>query len=586
MKTLELVQGSPEWLAHRASHFNASDAPAMLGCSPYKTRPQLMHELHTGLTAEVDGATQRRFDDGHRFEALARPLAEQIVGEDLYPVVGIEGKYSASFDGLTMAEDVAFEHKSLNSQLKAALMSDAGADALPKAYRVQMEQQLMVSGAERVLFMASKWDGDTLVEELHDWYVPDAELRAEIIAGWKQFEQDLAAYSPPAPAAVEKIAAEPVEALPAPMVQVTGELTLKDNFKVFETAVRDFIEHRLIREPKTDLDFANLEVQIKAMKGARESLKANKAQMWAQVQPIDQANKTSEMLDDLLQVNLSMAERILKGEKESRKGEIVAGAVSALEAHIAALNARIGQPFMPKVPTDFGGATKGLKSLTSMETKVDAELNRARLDANAIADRIDINLKHLNAEAGDFLALFPDIATVAQKDPQDFIALVQFRVADARAKEEKRAEAQRERIAAEERAKAEAAVRAEQEAQRRAEAAAAASARAAEVVQQAAATPPPAPVAAPVATVAPERAAPPAAIVPAPAPAADAVPTLTLGQIGTRLGFPLTADFLRQLGFEPAGRARAALLFHEESFPAICEALVGHIYAALEAQPA
>lgn len=187
MDIIEHAQGSAAWLAHRATHFNASDAPAMMGCSPYKTRTQLIHEVHTGLTPDVDAATQRRFDDGHRFEALARPLAEQIIGEDLYPVVGTKGKLSASFDGLTFDERIGFEHKTLNDQLRAALMSDAGADALPLVYRVQMEQQCMVSGASRILFMASKWAGEELVEEMHAWYEPDAELRAAILSGWEQF---------------------------------------------------------------------------------------------------------------------------------------------------------------------------------------------------------------------------------------------------------------------------------------------------------------------------------------------------------------------------------------------------------------
>ena len=76
MKIHSLIQGTPEWRAHRTNHFNASDAPAMMGCSPYETRTQLLHRLKTGVGPEVDAATQRRFEDGHRFEALARPLAE------------------------------------------------------------------------------------------------------------------------------------------------------------------------------------------------------------------------------------------------------------------------------------------------------------------------------------------------------------------------------------------------------------------------------------------------------------------------------------------------------------------------------
>ena len=163
MQIHNLTQGTDEWKAYRANHFNASDAPAMMGLSPYKTRTQLLNEMKSGIEPEIDAMTQRRFDDGHRFEALARPLAEQIIGQDLYPVVGSEGRLSASFDGLTMDESICFEHKTLNDEIRAA----ASAADLGAHLRAQMEQQLMISGAEKCLFMASKWAGETLVEEVH-----------------------------------------------------------------------------------------------------------------------------------------------------------------------------------------------------------------------------------------------------------------------------------------------------------------------------------------------------------------------------------------------------------------------------------
>jgi putative phage-type endonuclease len=201
MKTVDLIQGSPEWHAHRATHFNASDAPAMMGVSTYQTRTQLMTRLKTGITADVDEGTQRRFDDGHRFEALARPLAEAIIGEELYPVTASEGKYSASFDGLTLMGDVAFEHKTLNDDLRAAFeemdhlplasQEREAAKSLHPMYRIQMEHQCMVSGADRVLFMATKWDGDELVAEHHCWYFADLALRGQIVAGWEQLAKDL-----------------------------------------------------------------------------------------------------------------------------------------------------------------------------------------------------------------------------------------------------------------------------------------------------------------------------------------------------------------------------------------------------------
>src|SRR5699024_6687989 len=103
-----------------------------------------------------------RFDKGHEYEAIARPWAEGIIGEDLYPVVlshEIEGlPLSASLDGLTMADEIAFEHKTLNQELATSL--DEG--VIPEHHRAQMEQQLLVSGAERCLFMASKGDRETM----------------------------------------------------------------------------------------------------------------------------------------------------------------------------------------------------------------------------------------------------------------------------------------------------------------------------------------------------------------------------------------------------------------------------------------
>jgi predicted phage-related endonuclease len=506
MKTLDLIQGSPEWAAHRATHFNASDAAAMLGCSPYTTRSQLLHRLHTGIAEEVDAGTQRRFNSGHAVEAAKRPAAAAIIGEALYPCVGTDGELSASFDGLTMAEDTNWECKSLNDALRAALPHPGpeGNDAakLPKMYRVQMEQQAMVSGCARVLFTASNGQDD----DRHCWYTPDPALRAEILAGWRQFAADLAAYVPPAASAVEKLVAEPVEALPAPVVQVTGQIALVDNFKVFEERLRDFLANKLIREPKTDEDFVNLDAQIKGMKAGREALKAAKAQMLAQVQPVDQANKTADMLDTLLQQNVSMAERLLTAEKERRKGEIVAGGVKALADHIAALNTRLGERYMPTIPADFGGAVKGLKSLASMEDKVNTELARAKIAANEVADRIQVNMQALVA-AGD-KASFPDAAALVLKASDDLRAIIAGRVAEA----ERKAEAQREAIRQEELARIERERQAQEAADRRARE----EAEALERRQSEAAAAPPAATAAP--TPAPSPAPAPQVLQMRPAP--------------------------------------------------------------------
>jgi len=578
--THNLTQGTPAWLAYRQSHFNASDAAAMLGMSPYKTRSQLMHELHTGLAPEVDPRTQARFDAGHAAEAAARALAESEIGEELYPVVGsleVDGlPLSASFDGLTMMENIVWEHKLMNVDLADSLSMCI----IPDQYIPQLEQQLLVSGAEKALFMATSAD-KTAMECV--WYTGSPVMRQRLIDGWRQFAADLTTYTP-----VEVVAspvANAVTALPAVSVQVSGAIAIRDNMPAFEVALRDFIDHKLITDPKTDQDFADLDLQIKALKNAEVALDAAEAQMLAQVESVDAAKRMKDMLHKLTRDNRLAAEKLLAARKDTIRADAVLDGRNAMQDHIAALNLRIGKPWMPAVAYDFAGAIKGLRTMDSMRNAISTELARAKIEANTVADRITINLKTLQGHA-DHEFLFADTALLVLKAPDDLAAVVQNRINTHQAKESARIEAERARIAAEERAKAEAAAQATAQAEI---AAATAKARA-EAQQQAAAD-------------AAARRASEEAIAHAKSeqviqPEAHAViaqaaiemrdaqldrdsvtspPTLRIGQICERLGFIVNADFLRHLGFEPAATDKAARLYHEQDFPRMCSVLVRHI---------
>lgn len=459
MQLVNLIQGSPEWNAHRRKYLNASDAPAMMGCSPYKKRSELVKERATGITPEVDAITQRRFNDGHQFEALARPLGEQIIGEDLSPCVGTRGKYSASFDGLTFMNDVGFEHKTLNAELRELLSNECHGDDLPMHYRVQMEQQAMVSGAERILFMASKWTAEGLpVEALHCWYEPDAELRAQIIAGWEQLEKDVAAYDPnaesPAP-----VVAEPIESLPAVAVQLQGSLAVVSNLDQVAVAVRAFIDG-MVAKPSTDQEFADAEAECKALKSGEDAMKAAVASALAQVSDVEAFTRTANDLANLMRTTRLAREKLVTAEKEARRTSLVTDAKKDLDCHIGELEKRLeaidGRPCrFPQVAADFAGAIKGLKSLDSMRDKVAVALTNAKHEANQLAARLEANRKHLMQEDGDWIALFADFATVGTKAAEDFQALAALRIGNHKQQEAARLEAQREQIRKEEAAKLE-----------------------------------------------------------------------------------------------------------------------------------
>lgn len=567
METISLIQGTPEWHAHRANHFNASDAPAMMGCSPYKTRSQFIHELATGQVKEVDAATQRRFDDGHRFEALARPLAEKIMGKELFPVVGVLGKYSASFDGMDMMEEEGLEHKSLNQALRDVMHADIKGFELPLQYRVQMEQQLMVSGAKRILFMASKWEGETLVEERHCWYMPDLELRAKIVAGWEQAKKDAEAYVP-TEAAAPAVAA-PQLGLPAVSIVVNGSIALVDNLDKFGQALKAYVE-RINKKPETDQDFADLESNVKALKAAEEALDAAESGALAQTDSIDTMRKTVALYRETARSNRLLIEKLVKAEKETRRTTIISEAAAELHTHVRKCNDRIGRAYMPAISGDFQGVVKGLKSLDSMKDKVSTELARCKIAANEWADQIQLNLGTDGLE--EYPGLFADIATLCLKAPEDFKNTVAARISQHQAKEAARLESEREKIRAEEQAKAQREAARQQEQERQfAEQEAAEIARLEKanktLIVEAA------PAVAPVANV-----------IPMTRPASTP-PTLKLGAINERLGFGVTADFLQSLGFT-ATSDRNAKLYQEADFPMICAALVNHIQAVQAKQAA
>lgn len=523
MKTHTLTQGSPEWHAHRSQMNNASDAPAMLGCSPYKTRDKLLQERATGITAEVDAGTQYLFDQGHRAESLARPLAEEIIGQELFPVVGSNGTLSASFDGLTMDESIAWEHKSANATLAEVMSPDdaTGAD-LPLHYRVQMEQQCMVAGCKRVLFMASKWKGEELVDMYHVWYDSDPALAEQIRRGWEQFAIDLANFKASDP--VAKTVGRAPTSLPALRIELTGEVRASNLSEFRDHALSVFAG--INRDLKTDNDFADAEQTVKWCADVEQRLEAAKQNALSQTATIDALFRTIDDISaEARRVRLDL-DKLVKARKESIKTEIVNAARSEFTAHIGKLNTRLGGDYMPLIAAGFGEVIKSKRTVDSIQSAVNDELARVKIEASATADRIDANIKSLKGEAHDWSYLFPDLKLVCGKAEEDFARLVGERV---RAEIERRA----------------------------------AAAKPAPVV--AAVTPAPI-ISTPVKQVA--------------QPSAGEA-TLRIGDISSRLGFNVTADLLASLGVQ-ATIDGAAKRYSEAQFQVICQGLVNRILNAAQ----
>ena len=255
--------------------------------------------------------------------------------------------------------------------------------------------------------------------------------------------------------------------------------------------------------------------------------------------------------------------KLVDARKLAIKGEIVADGVAKLKTHIDGLNTRLGKSYMPNIPADFGGVIKGKRSVSSIRDAVGTELSRTKIAANDVADKIQTNLTTLRELAKDHVFLFSDTSTIVLKPCDDLTVMVKSRIAEHQAEQVRKDEETRECIRQEEQVKAK---------------------RVADLQAQQQNTPVAPAVNAPPAT---NSVAPNVVTLTARAPAKPTTPpSLKLGAIADRLGFTLTADFLKGLGFEPAATDRSSKLYHEADFTHICAALVDHINGVQSKQAA
>lgn len=456
MKIHEVAQGSDEWAHLRRTKFTASEASAMMGASPKIKRNELLHMKATGTEREFSEWVQRNLlDKGHEIEAAARPIAEKIIGEELFPVTGesdLDGRLLASMDGLSMLGDTGWECKSFN-EAKAA---DVRAGRVPEEDYWQVVQQIMVSNADRWLYMVT--DG-TEEGTVHVWVEPNLEDEIKLVAGWDQFERDLASFAPEAPK-VEAVGTSP-ESLPALLVEVTGMVksTNMDQFRQHAMAVITSINTDL----QDDQDFADAEKAVKWCSTVEDRLSLVKEQILGQTADIDSIFRAIDEIAGQARERRLQLDKLVKSRKQAIRDEIVTGANKAFEAHLAEIEKGFGGKIrMPAVSIDVAGAIKGKKTIASLRDAADTELARAKVEATLLAGKITANLATLREKSAGVEFLFADAQQLVQKDNEDLCAVISQRIAQHKQDEEARLEKERERIRLEEQQKLEAAQQAEQ----------------------------------------------------------------------------------------------------------------------------
>jgi predicted phage-related endonuclease len=584
----DFKQGSPDWMEHRARSYNASEASVMLGCSPYATRTELMKVMATGIPEEISQFMQRLFDDGHLFEHLARPLAEKLTGEPLSPVTGSRGKLSASFDGLSFSGKIGFEHKMLSATLAATLPSlteghaiPLFSDDIPLHHRYQMEQQMLVSGATRVLFMATRWGDDDELEAAHGcWYESSPELRAHLIPGWKQFERDLAEFAPSM--IKERPKAEVTLALPALFIHAKGEITTSNMMEYGTALAARLAEVRAIQFV-TEQDFSNAKESAKLLRSSIVKAQVAKDAMLSQTATVGEAARMIDAWCEDMRITALQLEKDAKEEDSAKKVAMVSNTRTAYQGHIESLRASIEWPAFSMPTPDWPAALKNKSKYANMQDALDTMLANAKIAADTESARIHANIKTINV-AGN-IALFADLRTLVLKQADDLAAIIEVRLAAETA----RKEADRLKTLADE------AARLARENAARA---------AVELVNENATAPAPpltinmiqskadlndavrTGVDLFVVTDAQMTRVGPSGFM-EPPKAIDDGKRINLTEINARLApVAITVAGLSDLGFEPAEQVKASRLYRASDLPAICQAISAHVLTVAVARQA
>lgn len=149
MSEVEIQQQTEEWLKFRSTRIGGSDAPIIMGDSPFMTPHQLWKQKR-GLAPAFEGnfATRR----GNRFEPVMRSLYELETGLELPPVVLVHKRYNfliASMDGYSESAKIGFETKVAGKEV----YQYACEDKVHPKYLAQVQHQLEVTGAKENHFV-------------------------------------------------------------------------------------------------------------------------------------------------------------------------------------------------------------------------------------------------------------------------------------------------------------------------------------------------------------------------------------------------------------------------------------------------
>jgi putative phage-type endonuclease len=186
LNTIDLIQGSQDWIEYRKKGIGASDAASIMGVG-FSTPLELWKEKLGLVTKEVTTRMQRGTD----LEPLAREAFINEMGVFVAPAVIESKEYPwmfASVDGLSYDGKILVEIKCPNSKDHALAMQGL----IPEKYFPQLQHQMLVLNLQMMYYFS--FDGSQGARVL---VYADSEYQHTLIAKEREFYKKLITFEQP-----------------------------------------------------------------------------------------------------------------------------------------------------------------------------------------------------------------------------------------------------------------------------------------------------------------------------------------------------------------------------------------------------
>lgn len=162
--SLNLIQGTPEWHSHRAQSVGSSDAPVIMGVSPWKTIEDLYKEKRGVIDSSPASFCMQR---GINLEPKARSVFEEMTGIFVSPLVKVSKErvwMSASLDGIDFEEKNIVEIKCAGKKDHALAISGK----IPEKYVPQLQHQMCVCDVDHAYYFSFDGENGVIIDVKRD----------------------------------------------------------------------------------------------------------------------------------------------------------------------------------------------------------------------------------------------------------------------------------------------------------------------------------------------------------------------------------------------------------------------------------